>query len=114
MKEIVASDDNKELDGDSEVALAERTKVKKPSMYKVLMHNDDYTTMEFVIFVLQNIFGKSKEEATAIMLKIHTEGLGMCGIYTYEIAETKVMKVSKEARKVGHPLKCTIEPMGQE
>lgn len=99
---------NGEEEGD--FALAEKTKVKRPPRYKVLLHNDDYTTMEFVVYVLERIFGKTKEEAYAVMLLVHNEGRGVCGIYTYEVAETKMKKVSLEAKKNGHPLLCTIEP----
>jgi ATP-dependent Clp protease adaptor protein ClpS len=97
-------------DEQSGVATVDKTKVKRPRRYKVLLHNDDYTTMEFVIYVLQKHFGKNSEEAYAIMLKVHHEGVGVCGVYTYEIAETKVQKVSREARSNGHPLLCTFEP----
>lgn len=92
------------------VVTIEKTKVKRPKKYKVLIHNDDYTTMEFVIYVLQKIFGKHYEEAKAIMLRVHHDGHGICGVYTFEIAETKVEKVVSEARQNGHPLKCTMEP----
>lgn len=85
------------------------TKVKRPSLYKVLLHNDDYTTMEFVVWVLKKFFGKSQMEADEIMLKVHNEGVGVCGVYTYEVAETKVEQVSKAARDEGHPLLCTLE-----
>lgn len=86
-----------------------RDKTKEPSMYKVLMHNDDYTTMEFVVSVLISIFSKSLREAEGIMMKIHKEGLAVCGIYTYEIAETKVTEVHNLARNNGYPLKSTFE-----
>ena len=82
---------------------------KEPSMYKVLLHNDDYTTMEFVVFILMQVFHKSTEEATRIMLNVHKRGIGMCGLYTYEVAETKVETVIRMARENGHPLKCTME-----
>lgn len=95
---------------DDDVAILERQKVKRPPRYKVILHNDDYTTMEFVIYVLEQIFGKTKEESFAIMLLVHNEGRGVCGVYTYEVAETKMKKVSLEAKKDGHPLLCTIEP----
>lgn len=95
---------------DDDVAVLERKKVKRPPRYKVILHNDDYTTMEFVIYVLEQIFGKTKEESYAIMLLVHNEGRGVCGIYTYEVAETKMKRVSLEAKKDGHPLLCTIEP----
>jgi ATP-dependent Clp protease adaptor protein ClpS len=86
-----------------------RTRTKKPSMYKVLMLNDDYTPMEFVVDVLQHIFQKSREEATKIMLHVHQKGVGVCGVYTYEIAETKVTQTVDYARKNQHPLQCTLE-----
>ena len=82
---------------------------KKPEMYQVLLHNDHYTTMEFVIDVLVSIFHKAISEATQIMLAVHHKGVGMCGIYTYEIAETKVKKVQQLAEKNGFPLLCTFE-----
>lgn len=83
--------------------------VREPSMYRVLLHNDDYTTMEFVVEILQFVFNKSAEEATLIMLKVHNEGIGLCGVYTYEIAETKVDAVQVLAREREFPLKCTME-----
>jgi ATP-dependent Clp protease adaptor protein ClpS len=86
-----------------------RTRTKKPSMYKVLMLNDDYTPMEFVVDVLQNIFQKTREEATKIMLHVHQKGVGVCGVYTYEVAETKVTQTVDYARKNQHPLQCTLE-----
>ncbi len=95
---------------DSDVLTIDEVKVKKPRMYKVLLHNDDYTTMEFVTYVLQHFFQKSKAESTAIMLSVHTQGMGMCGIYSKEVAESKVAKVVKTAKNDGHPLRCTCEP----
>ena len=86
-----------------------RVRTKKPSMYKVLMLNDDYTPMEFVVDVLQHIFQKSQEEATQIMLHVHQKGVGICGVYTYEVAETKVTQTVDYARKNQHPLQCTLE-----
>ena len=86
-----------------------RARTKKPSMYKVLMLNDDYTPMEFVVDVLQNIFQKNREEATEIMLHVHQKGVGVCGVYTYEVAETKVTQTVDYARKNQHPLQCTLE-----
>ncbi len=83
--------------------------LKEPPKYKVLMHNDDYTTMEFVVRVLMTVFHKPKAEAVRIMLNIHHTGIGVCGVYPYEIAETKVALVHNMARKEGFPLKCTIE-----
>lgn len=97
-------------DEQSGVATVKKTKLRPPRMYKVLMHNDDYTTMEFVILVLQKFFNKNSDEAHAIMLEVHNRGFGICGIYTYEVAESKVAKVTKYARDNGHPLKCSTEP----
>jgi len=86
-----------------------RPKTKKPSMYKVLMLNDDYTPMEFVVHVLERFFGKNRSEATAIMLHVHKRGVGICGVFTYEVAETKVTQVMDYARKHQHPLQLTLE-----
>jgi ATP-dependent Clp protease adaptor protein ClpS len=86
-----------------------RGEVKEPPMYQVLLINDDYTTMEFVIEILMFIFNKSSEESMHIMLKVHREGMGLCGVYTYEVAETKVDTVHALAREKGFPLKCTME-----
>lgn len=97
-----------EADGD--LAVADEIETKEPKKYKVLIHNDDYTTMEFVVHVLQKFFSKSYEEAQAVMLKVHNEGFGVCGIYTYEVAESKSSKVNKYSRSKGHPLKSSIEP----
>ena len=91
-----------------------RPKTKKPSMYKVLMLNDDYTPMEFVVHVLERFFGKSQEEAVRIMLHVHQKGVGVCGVFTYEVAETKVNQVMDLARQHQHPLQCTIEKDGNE
>jgi ATP-dependent Clp protease adaptor protein ClpS len=86
-----------------------RTLTKRPSMYRVLLLNDDYTPMEFVILVLQSYFNKNAEEATQIMLHVHHHGVGECGVFTYEIAETKVAQVMDHARKNQHPLQCIME-----
>ena len=91
------------------VVVKPRAKVKKPSMYKVLMLNDDYTPMEFVVHVLERYFQKSTEEATRIMLHVHQKGVGICGVFTFEVAETKVNQVMELARKNQHPLQCTLE-----
>ncbi|MBI4967137.1 MAG: ATP-dependent Clp protease adapter ClpS [Rhodospirillales bacterium] len=93
----------------SGVVIKTRPKTKKPSMYKVLMLNDDFTPMEFVVHVLERFFNKSHEEATTIMLHVHQRGVGLCGVYTYEVAETKVTQVMDMARQHQHPLQCTIE-----
>jgi ATP-dependent Clp protease adaptor protein ClpS len=109
------SDNNGGKDGDAGdgfeqgVAVKSRPKTKKPSMYKVLMLNDDYTPMEFVIDVLEHIFSKNQDEATQIMLHIHQKGTGVCGVYTYEVAEMKVNQTMDLANQQQHPLQCTIE-----
>lgn len=97
-------------DEQSGTATIRKPKLQPPRKYKVLMHNDDYTTMEFVIIVLERFFHKNHTEAHAIMLEVHTRGFGICGIYTHEVAESKVAKVIKYARENGHPLKCSTEP----
>ncbi|GBD43180.1 ATP-dependent Clp protease adapter protein ClpS [bacterium HR40] len=86
-----------------------RTETKRPSMYKVLLLNDDYTPMEFVVHVLERFFHKDREEATRIMLHVHHTGVGVCGVYTFEVAETKVAQVIEFARQHEHPLQCTME-----
>ena len=91
------------------VVLKEKPKTRKPSMYRVLMLNDDYTPMEFVVLVLRSIFGKSNDEAVNIMLHVHQKGVGVCGIYTFELAETKVTQVMDLAQENQHPLQCTLE-----
>jgi ATP-dependent Clp protease adaptor protein ClpS len=96
-------------DGDSGTAVLTRTRTKKPSLYRVLLLNDDYTPMEFVVRVLQRFFNKTIEEATEIMLHVHQNGVGLCGVYTYEVAETKVTMVMDFARKHQHPLQCVME-----
>ncbi|MSO92972.1 MAG: ATP-dependent Clp protease adapter ClpS [Rhodospirillales bacterium] len=96
------------------IAVKTRAKTKKPAMYKVLMLNDDYTPMEFVVHVLKRFFGKSNQEATRIMLHVHQKGVGVCGVYTYEVAETKVNQTMDLARQQQHPLQCTIEKDGDD
>jgi len=91
------------------VVVKARPKTRKPAMYKVLMLNDDYTPMEFVVHVLEKFFSKDHEAATRIMLHVHHHGLGECGVYTYEVAETKVTQVMDFARKHQHPLQCVME-----
>ena len=86
-----------------------RPKTKKPSLYKVLILNDDYTPMEFVVHVLERFFAKPREEAVEIMLLVHRHGVGICGVYTFEVAETKVAQVIELARRHQHPLQCTME-----
>ncbi len=89
--------------------LKPRTKTKKPSMYKVLLLNDDYTPMEFVVLILEKFFNKNRQESTDIMLHVHRRGVGVCGIFTYEVAETKVAQVMDFARANEQPLQCTME-----
>jgi ATP-dependent Clp protease adaptor protein ClpS len=103
---------NNENDNDNEGGTSTiiRNKVELPKKYKVLLHNDDYTTMEFVIFILQGVFHKTRDEAERIMMEVHKNGIGLCGIYTFEIAESKAKKVERLARENSHPLMCTIEP----
>ena len=97
--------------GDDQVGIATktRTRPKKPSMFKVLMLNDDYTPMEFVVMVLKRFFHMDLEQATRVMLHVHQKGVGVCGIFPYEIAETKVNQVMDFARQNQHPLQCTLE-----
>ena len=92
-----------------QIATKTKTDLKKPKLYKVLLLNDDYTTMEFVVHILKLIFGKNEEEAMAIMLAIHHEGSGICGVYTHEIAETKVSKVRQISKEHQFPLRCEME-----
>ena len=109
-------DENGDGDGDGgerrpEVGVATRARprTKKPSMYKVLLLNDDYTPMEFVVEVIERFFRKSRQDATRIMLHVHQRGVGVCGVYSYEVAESKVTQVMDFARKNEHPLQCTLE-----
>lgn len=108
---ILASSDERDDSPEKKggLALKERTRTQKPRMYKVLLHNDDYTTMEFVVFVLTAVFHHSEAEATRIMLAIHTAGIGVAGVFTREIAETKARKVTEMARQAEYPLQCTYE-----
>ncbi len=104
------ADDKREDDAPATgVVVKTRPATKKPAMYKVLMLNDDYTPMEFVVHVLERFFQKTRDEATRIMLHVHRRGVGVCGVYTYEVAETKVTQVMDLARQNQHPLQCTIE-----
>ena len=88
---------------------AQRSKLQPPPMYKVMLLNDDYTPMEFVVVVLQKFFGMSRERATQVMLKVHREGIGVCGVYPHDIASTKVQQVAAYARRHQHPLQCVME-----
>ena len=99
----------KEKPGEPGGLVLERTKTKRPGFYSVLLHNDDYTTMDFVVEVLRRFFHKSEVEAMAIMLQVHKQGMGLAGIYTRDVAETKCYLTMEYATKKGHPLKCTVE-----
>ena len=97
-------------DSDTQVITREKTRTQKPAMYKVLLLNDDYTPMEFVVLVLEQFFNKSGEDAYDIMMHVHMKGVGVCGVYSYEVAETKVVQVMDFAKQNNHPLQCTSEP----
>ena len=103
------NNDNNNQDFQRGVLLDTKPKTKKPSMYNVLLLNDDYTPMEFVVMVLEKIFNKKQEEATQIMLHVHKNGVGVCGTFTYEVAESKCKSVMDMAKKNEHPLQCTME-----
>lgn len=107
----MSNEDHRDNDDDGDVGIAVKTRSKttRPSMYKVLLLNDDYTPMEFVVHILERFFGKNQEEATQIMLHVHTKGVGLCGVFTYEVAETKAAQVMDLARQHQHPLQCSIE-----
>ncbi len=99
-------------DGDGTVVLERLSqKVKPPQMYQVVLLNDDYTPMEFVVLVIQEFFNKDRETATQIMLKIHLDGKGVCGVFSKDVAATKVDQVTEAAKKSGHPLQCVSEPL---
>ena len=104
-KEINDSDDG----SSAQIILEEKTKPKRPSLYQVIIVNDDYTPMEFVVLVLERFFAKNNNEATQIMYHVHKKGMGVCGIYPYEVAETKVVQVMDFAKKHQHPLQCVLE-----
>ncbi|MCX7357296.1 MAG: ATP-dependent Clp protease adapter ClpS [Alphaproteobacteria bacterium] len=102
-------DEEREGGADGRVGTQTVTRTKKPSLYRVLLLNDDYTPMEFVVYILERFFQKNQEEATTIMLHVHQNGVGLCGVFTYEVAETKVAQVLDLARRHEHPLQCTME-----
>lgn len=104
------SDKRRQRKEQTGLALKERTRTKKPPMYKVLLHNDDYTTKEFVVMILQSIFHKSEAEAVRIMSHVHNNGIGVAGVYTHEVAETKVNKTMNLAQAYEYPLQCSLEP----
>lgn len=103
------TDDDGRDDLGTNIVTKTRPKTKKPSLYKVLLLNDDYTPMDFVVYVLERFFNKTADQATEIMLHVHRKGVGICGVYTYEVAETKVAQVMNFARQHQHPLQCTME-----
>lgn len=98
-----------DIDGDTEVLTETETKLEKPKLFKVILHNDDFTTMEFVVFVLQYVFNRSEPDAFSIMLKVHNEGMGVAGIYPYEVAVMKSEKTMNLARAREYPLLCSVE-----
>jgi ATP-dependent Clp protease adaptor protein ClpS len=98
-----------DIERDSEVLTEQETRLEKPKLFKVLLHNDDFTTMDFVVFVLQYVFNRSDAEALVIMLKVHNEGVGVAGVYPYEVAEMKAQKSMNLARAREFPLLCTVE-----
>ena len=102
-------DDDRERRGGTGVATKTKPKTQKPALYKVLLLNDDYTPMEFVVLTLQRFFRMTMEQATQVMLSVHQRGVGICGIFTYEVAETKVTQVMDFAKQHQHPLQCTLE-----
>jgi len=102
------TDREERFDGD--VAVEEEQELRRPRLFRVLLHNDDYTTMEFVVQILMDIFNHPREAAVRIMLEVHYEGIGVAGVFTYEVAETKIHQVSELARQSEFPLRCSMEP----
>ncbi|MBV9215948.1 MAG: ATP-dependent Clp protease adaptor ClpS [Acidobacteria bacterium] len=98
-----------DIDEHGDVLVEKKTKLEKPKLFKVILHNDDFTTMDFVVFVLQYVFGRSDAEAFTIMLKVHNEGVGIAGVYPYEIANMKANKTMNLAKAREYPLLCTVE-----
>ncbi|MDF1721606.1 MAG: ATP-dependent Clp protease adapter ClpS [Minwuia sp.] len=105
------TDKRNDNNGDDEIGVVTKTRprTKQPSLWRVLMLNDDYTPMEFVVYVLQRYFNKDSDAATQIMLHVHQKGVGVCGVFPYEVAETKVTQVMNLAKDNQHPLQCTLE-----
>ena len=103
------NEDDRHDDSGTGIVTKTKPKTKKPSLYRVLLLNDDYTPMEFVVYILERFFNKGRDEATQIMLHVHQKGVGICGVFTYEVAETKVTQVMNFARQHQHPLQCTME-----
>jgi len=106
---IKMSQEESTRDGQGGLLVERQTKAQRPSLYRVLLLNDDYTPMEFVVEILEKVFHRDHAAATAIMLEVHKRGVGECGIYPYEIAETKVARVMRQARDHDYPLQCTLE-----
>ena len=98
-----------DIEHDSEVLTESETRLEKPKLYKVILHNDDFTTMEFVIFILKHVFMRSDAEAVTIMLKVHNEGIGVAGVYPFEVASMKAEKAMNLSRAHEYPLLCTVE-----
>jgi ATP-dependent Clp protease adaptor protein ClpS len=98
-----------DFDKDFDVATESETRLEKPKLYKVVLHNDDYTTMEFVVFILRTVFHKSESEAYVVMMKVHEAGIGIAGIFTYEVANMKAEKAMNISRAQEYPLLCTVE-----
>lgn len=112
LRSMAGGGDEDERDGeefDTGVVTRTRPKTKRPSLYRVLLLNDDYTPMEFVVAILQEVFNKNQDDAWRIMMHVHQSGVGECGVYPYEVAETKVMRVMDAAQKNQHPLQCVME-----
>ncbi len=115
MEEILLKNKSEDFESNaSSLAELEEPKLKKPSLYRVILLNDNYTPMEFVIYVLQTFFSYDKEKATQIMLAVHTKGKGVCGIYTKEVAETKSNQINSFAKQNEHPLVSDIEPIDED
>jgi len=113
--DVVCSGPKDEEDGDGGLAVAPaKPKLKRPPLFKVVLLNDDYTPMEFVVDILERFFNMNREKATQVMLAVHTQGKGVCGIYPRDIAETKATHVNQHARDSGHPLLCEVEPSEDE
>ena len=108
------NDETEEHIATSVVVAEPKVKIKKPNLYRVIIFNDDYTPMEFVVYILQTLFGFGKEKATQIMLAVHTQGKGVCGIFTKEVAETRSMQINNLAQENEHPLLSEIEPVEEE
>lgn len=112
---LTLSKDPDQDEGDGSVAVeAEKPKLKRPSMYKVIMFNDDYTPMDFVVETLETFFSMNREKATQVMIQVHTQGKAVCGVYTRDIAETKAAQVNQYAKENEHPLLCEIEAAGED